>query len=247
MFTAAQRLIVAADFRPDGSKNQCAGWVRSKVLRMADALYGLEVHLKVNSALRALGYPIIKEIHDRELKVFADLKLNDISETLGTDGALLREFNPELVTVMSNCGIPAMRSLKEKLPGTEVLGVGILTSLGDGECRELYARPTKAASVKLATWAVLAGVDGVVSSAIEAEKLRKVLPEHMTVNTPAIRPWWSLVASDDQNKNRVTTPKQAIQAGAARIIVGRPILQADNPREAVLRTLEEIEEADSGS
>ncbi len=92
----------------------------------------------------------------------------------------------------------------------------------------------------LATLADRAGVDGFISSPREAEILRAGFGVVRTINTPAIRPQWAMVKNDDQNKARVMTPAAAIAAGADRIVVGRPILQAEDPAEAVERTLAEI-------
>ncbi|MDP3961616.1 MAG: orotidine 5'-phosphate decarboxylase / HUMPS family protein, partial [Pseudorhodobacter sp.] len=105
MLAPAERLIVAADFKPDLLKGNGRSWVRRQVLMLADSLKGTGVYLKTNSILRACGYDLIDEIHNRGLKVFADLKFYDIGETLSTDGALLKEFKPELVTVACIAGV----------------------------------------------------------------------------------------------------------------------------------------------
>ena len=85
-------------------------------------------------------------------------------------------------------------------------------------------------------------MDGIICSAKEAEALSglKVSYPHFTINTPGIRPAWTFVAGDDQNPFRVMTPAEAIKAGVDRIVLGRPILRAVDPREAVMRTIEEI-------
>jgi orotidine-5'-phosphate decarboxylase len=225
-----ERLIVAADFKDP-----------REVLRLAQALNGTGVYLKVNSALRILGYELIRAIHDFNLKVFADLKLYDIPETLATDGLFLRDYKPELLTVVCSTGVASMQALKAQLPETEILGVTLLTSLTKGEVFGLYAAQTTDGMVSaLAQFAVEAKIDGVISSAVEAEMLRKVIGEKMTINTPAIRPASLMVAGDDQNPERIMTPAKAIKAGADRIVVGRPIIRSEKPYDAVMRTVEEI-------
>ncbi len=242
--TPAERLIVAADFKPTpGIGNTPRFWVRSKVLELTDRLENTGVYLKVNSASRACGYDLSDDIHKRGLKVFLDLKFFDIPETLSTDGVLLREAKPELLTVVCSAGIAAMRALKEELPDTEILGVTVLTSQNDADCLKMYSCITDVAVNRLAEWALKSGIGGVISSAKEAEAVRRIIGPNMTINTPAIRPTWAIVPADDQNPERIMTPAKAIKAGADRIVVGRPITKAKDPYDAVMRTIEEIASA----
>ena len=253
--TPAERLIVAADFKPptqeqwleDGPyPNQTTicrskrNWVKRQVLALADSLKGTGVYLKVNSALRSCGYDLIGEIQSRGLRVFADLKLFDISETLSTDGVLLKEANPELLTTVCVAGVTAMQALKAELPDTEVLGVTVLTSLKDADTQAMFTCSTEEAVLRFAKVAADAKIDGLISSPKEAEMLRAQFGVLFSVNTPAIRPFWAIVPGDDQNPERIMTPAKAIKAGADRIIVGRPITKATNPYDAVMRTIEEI-------
>lgn len=241
-----ERLIVAADFRPDelvGPYGKDRGSVRKQVLRLADELYGMGVFLKVNSALRACGYTLIDEIHARGLKVFADLKLFDIKETLAIDGVLLHEAKPELLTVVAATGIQSMHALKDELPDTELLAVTVLTSFSDDDTRAMFTVSTEEAVERLAHIASSGGVNGFISSPKEAAMLRAKFGVALSVNTPAVRPEWAIVPGDDQNPERVMTPGKAIAAGADRIVVGRPITWSSQPREAVDRTLAEIADA----
>ncbi len=245
--TPAERLIVAADFRPtilegddDASRNLRRTWVKQQVLALADSLKGTGVYLKVNSALRACGYNLIDEIHDRGLRVFADLKLYDIGETLATDGVFLRETKPELLTTVCSAGIVAMQMLKAELPDTEVLGVTVLTSLNTSNALDMFGCTVGEAVLRFSQFAADAPIDGLISSAKEAEMLRAKFGVFLSLNTPAIRPTWAIVPGDDQNPARIMTPAKAINAGADRIVVGRPITQAVSPYDAVMRTIEEI-------
>lgn len=231
----ASRLIVAADFKPD---SEGAKGVRKKVVALGRSLMGTGVIIKVNSGLRAAGYELIEDLHRYGLKVFADLKLNDISETLKTDGALLAEYKPELLTVMCSTGVESMQGLKAALPRTEVIGVTVLTSLTDFESDMIYGERVKESVFKLAKLALAARIDGLVCSGKELEYLTQ-FSEQLTFNTPAIRPEWHLDPGD-QNPNRVMTPKKALALGATRLVIGRPITQADNPGDAVKRTLDEM-------
>ncbi len=252
ILTPAERLIVAADFKPkdtrpyvptNGQKDHWRNEVKSQVLALADSLKGTGVYLKVNSALRACGYDLIGEIQSRGLRVFADLKLIDISETLSTDGALIREAKPELLTTMCVAGLTAMQALKAELPDTEVLGVTVLTSLKDADTQAMFTCSTEEAVMRFAQVAADAKIDGLISSPKEAEVLRAKFGVILSLNTPAIRPTWAIVPGDDQNPERIMTPAKAIKAGADRVVVGRPIVKAEKPYDAVMRTIEEITKA----
>jgi orotidine-5'-phosphate decarboxylase len=247
--TPAERLIVAADFKPDVTGEypnlsaQWRRWVRTQVLSLAGRLTGTEVYLKVNSALRAWGYDLIDEIHDRDLRVMADLKLFDIKETLSTDGVLLREAKPELLTAVCTAGITALQALKAELPDTEVLGVTVLTGLNDDDTKAMFTCSTKEAVLRFAEIAKQANINGLISSGMEAPMLREKFGVLFSLNTPAIRPEWAIVEGDDQNPERIMTPAKAIKAGADRIVVGRPIVRAKDPYDAAMRTIDEIAKA----
>lgn len=241
ILTPAERLIVAADFKPTAPNGR--DWVKAQVLKLADSLKGTGVYLKVNSALRAYGYDLVDEIHSRGLRVFADLKLIDIGETLSTDGILIREAKPELLTVMCVSGLVAMKALKAELPDTEVLGVTVLTSLKDADTQAMFTCSTKEAVMRFAQVAAAAKLDGLISSAKGAEVLRAKFGIVLSLNTPAIRPTWAIVPGDDQDPDQIMTPEKAIKAGADRIVVGRPIVRAEKPYDAVMRTIEEIASA----
>lgn len=233
-----ERLIVAADYDP----KKCGGvkGTIERVLSLADDLKGLGVYIKVNSVLRAAGYQLIDRLHDKGLKVFADLKLIDIPNTMGTDAKLLSEYRPEMLTVMCSAGVDGMHAVQNMLPDTKVLGVTVLTSLNEEECQAIFTCSTKAGVLRFARMAKLAGLGELILSPKEVEIVKDRFELGLGLNTPGIRPKWSLVEGDDQS--RVLTPSQAIKNGATRIVIGRPIVQSDDPRKAVLRTLKEIEQ-----
>lgn len=245
--TAAERLIVAADYSPK-EFGGIAG-VREKVMALAQELEGLGVYIKVNSILRALGYSLIERLHDLGLKVFADLKLIDIPKTMEIDGEMLAEVKPEILTVMCCAGVDGMNAVQKNIGGdTEILGVTVLTSLNEEECQAIFTCSTKAGVLRFSRMAQLAGLGGLILSPKEIDILNKRFELTLSLNTPGIRPEWSFIEGDDQT--RVLTPIKAIQMGAKRIVMGRPITRAkpnddsffpQNPREAVQRTIEEIQ------
>lgn len=239
--TPAERLIVAADFKPE----ECGGMrgAYEKFTSLVKSLEGTEVIIKMNSILRAYGYSLISLVHQNGLRVFADLKLIDIENTLETDGQFLAEFKPELLTVMCLAGEGGMRVLMNTLPKTEVLGVTVLTSFQNSDCDAMFSCSTEEATLRLAKIAEDVPINGLVCSPAEVEMLRNNLKLMMSFNTPGIRPSWTIVPGDDQNRDRIMTPYKAIKAGADRIVVGRPITQSVDPYSAVSRTIGEIEEA----
>ena len=97
--------------------------------------------------------------------------------------------------------------------------------------------------MKFALLAETAGLDGLICAPTDIASIRSVVKRKMTFNTPGIRPTWAIVPGDDQNPERIMTPAKAIKAGANRIVVGRPIVRAEKPYNAVMRTIEEIASA----
>jgi len=237
----ADRLIVAADFKPDTDTLSGVDGVRSKVLALATKLEGTGVCIKINSILRACGYGLIHDLQDLGLTVMADLKLVDIPATMRIDGELLAIYKPDLLTVMANSSIAGMSAIREVLPETEIMAVTVLTSLDEEECQQIYCCSTKAGVVRFARMAQTAGCQSLVCSGKEVEVIKSRKDLGLFLNTPGIRPQWAIVEGDDQK--RVTTPAQAIANGVDRIIIGRPITQANSPADAVKKTLDEIQQA----
>ncbi len=172
------------------------------------------------------------------LKFFADLKLIDISATMEIDAAMLAEYQPDFLTVMCCAGTEGMSIVQKTLPKTKVLGVTVLTSLNDDECQAIFTCSSEEGVLRFARMAQDSGLGELILSPKEVDLIKNDAELQLGLNTPGIRPVWSLVEGDDQS--RVLTPEQAIRNGAQRIVIGRPITQAKNPREAVLRTLDEI-------
>jgi orotidine-5'-phosphate decarboxylase len=134
-----------------------------------------------------------------------------------------------------------MKLLRSKLfPDTEVLGVTVLTNLTYRDTDLMYGA-TVEETVKNLVFYALGSVVGFVCSPKEVSMLREAYGEFtFTLNTPGIRTIWTKVEGDDQNPVRIMTPAGAILAGADRIVVGRPIVRAESPYDAVMRTIEEI-------
>lgn len=235
-----EMVIPSLDFRIDKAKGQCSRWVYDRILSFADLLNGTGACIKVNSAVRG-NYPLITELKACGLKVWADLKLVDIGETLENDGGFLEEFSPDMLTVMCNAGKDGISRLKAALPNTEILGVTVLTSIGDEECDRIYHRPVDRAVYDLVALGIDAGLSSFVCSPREAVMLRTVFENTINLTTPGIRPRSGNVKNDDQA--RVMTPEDAVRAGIDRMVVGRPITQAADPLAAWEQIVTDVEAA----
>lgn len=238
--TTAERLIVAADFSPE----KCGGPMKAlrEFRKLVDTLAGTGVTIKVNTMLRFVGYQLIGELHEQGLQVFADLKLTDIPNTLKYDGEFLRHYSPELLTAMCSSGQASLESLRQAVgEDTEVLGVTVLTSLSADECKIIHQDAPSPVARELAKLAERAGIGGLILSATDLGSIS--VEYRMSRNCPGIRPEWHIDPDDDQDPDRIMTPAKAILAGADRLVMGRPITQQADPREAVEKTLREIEDA----
>ena len=127
-----------------------------------------------------------------------------------------------------------------KVPRPLVLGVTVLTSMGEKDLKDLEIRKgVKSQVTYLAKLAKDAGLDGVVASADEIQPIRWSCGDDFIIVTPGIRPAWA----QKNDQKRTATPKEAIKLGANFIVVGRPIIASDDPRKAAEAILAEIEEA----
>ncbi|HJT37755.1 MAG TPA: orotidine-5'-phosphate decarboxylase [Actinomycetota bacterium] len=178
------------------------------------------------AAVRALG--------DRH--VFLDLKLNDIPNTVAGAVRAIAPLRVELLTVHALAGRAALEAANDAKREEKVLAVTVLTSLDDAACKELGLPPVAEAVPMLAELAFAAGCDGVICAPLDVEAVRAVCPKPFLVVTPGVRP--PGVAHDEQA--RVRTPRQAINAGADRVVIGRPITRADDPAAAARAILETL-------
>ena len=179
--------------------------------------------------------------------VFLDLKLHDIPATVSRAMNGIADLSVRFATV--HCGeTPKMLEAAVNGSGGEVdiLGVTVLTSVGAEDIQtagyraEFYS-DMSGLVLKRARMAAEAGCSGVVCSGLEARVIKKQIGADFITVTPGIRPAWADGKKDDQQ--RVTTPAQAVTGGSDYLVIGRPIRDADNPREAAQRVAEEIEQA----
>jgi orotidine-5'-phosphate decarboxylase len=195
----------------------------------------------------AIGPKIVKEINNSGGKVFLDLKFHDIPNTVAKAGEAATELGVYMFNVHASGGSEMMKAVadavknKAAAAGKEkpiVLGVTVLTSINQDVLNNQLNVPgdVQKQVVHLALLAQKAGLDGVICSPQEIKAIRDACGENFVIVTPGIRPAWS--ESNDQK--RITTPRDAIEAGANYMVIGRPITKADNRIEAAKKILEEI-------
>ncbi|MGA2178357.1 MAG: orotidine-5'-phosphate decarboxylase [Verrucomicrobiota bacterium] len=194
----------------------------------------------------AAGPDIVRRIRDTGVAVFLDLKFHDIPNTVAKAVAAAVRLDVQMLTIHTSGGLEMMRAAEAsaqqaaKADGRAaplVLGVTVLTSSNGSTLAEIGCEQNVVAQVeRLARLAVKAGLRGLVCSPLEIVALRKILPAQVQLVTPGIRT--GAEKADDQK--RTLTPREAIQAGASWLVIGRPIYAAENPRAAAEKILESL-------
>jgi len=215
---------------------------RDWILKTAEELAPISQWLKIGlEAFTAFGPGLVREVSTLGARLFLDLKLHDIPNTVA--GAVSNAAGPGvgLLNVHASGGARMMRAAAEALEGigaeTRLIAVTVLTSLDVEELRRLGLDIPIRELVR--RWALLAkasGLQGVVASPREIRAVREACGEDFLIVTPGIRP--ARASGDDQK--RTMTPAEARNEGADILVVGRPITQAAQPREAALRILDEL-------
>jgi orotidine-5'-phosphate decarboxylase len=190
----------------------------------------------------ACGPDCVKEIAGMGFKVFLDLKLHDIPNTVARAVESAARLPIKMLTIHT-CGgremvRRAVKARQEFAPELLLLGVTVLMSLGEQDLRDIGVAATPEAQVRrLAQLGVECGLGGLVCSPLEIGALRSCLPSSVKLVVPGIRPA-GLGVGDDQA--RVMTPREAARAGANFIVVGRPIFKAPDPSAVAAAILEEL-------
>ena len=234
---ADERLIAALDVP---TRRQ----VEQLVVCLGDSVSYYKVGMEL---FYALGGDIVAWLKEREKKVFLDLKLHDIPNTVGNGLCSLLRLRPDILNVHTAGGLRMMQTASEALhhaadqagiPCPKLIGVTVLTSMDAQDWAGLGHTGTIADAVlRRAKLAQEAGLDGVVASPAETAEIRRVCGDDFLIVTPGIRP--AGASHDDQR--RVMTPAGAIRAGASQIVVGRAIYAAENPHAAAEGILKEME------
>jgi orotidine-5'-phosphate decarboxylase len=183
--------------------------------------------------------------------VFLDFKTVDIGETMRGMISSVSRLGIEFVTVMGAAATIAAHQARQGQSRPKILTVTLLTDHGEKEMQQEYNTQQSVEDfvADRARIAKKSGADGVIASAREVSAIRRVVPRHdFLIVTPGIRPAGTI--ADDQR--RTATPAEAIRAQADYLVVGRPIIRADNKRAAAIKVLKEMqtaldENANSGS
>jgi orotidine-5'-phosphate decarboxylase len=231
-----ERLIVALDVP--------ASEVRDLVVRL-NAISTFKVGV---AGFCEGGTDLIEWIQALGHRVFLDLKLHDIPSTVERATAALAGLGIRFLTVHAAGGgemvAAAVGAAARRAPELEILAVTVLTSLAGDAFGAVFgpAESPEARVLKLARLARSAGSHGIVASAREAAVLRAALDPHVRLVCPGIRP----AGADRGDQQRTVTPREAIQAGADYLVVGRPITGARDPAAAAASILDDIRTAASG-
>ena len=178
-----------------------------------------------------------KKIYSICPKIFLDLKLHDIPNTVQMGIKALLNIKPLFTTIHISGGDSMMQASKIKKRSTKILGVSILTSIDNKQAKKYYNNGNIASLVKkFAKEAKRNKLDGVICSPKEIKYIRKEVGKNFIIITPGIRLDKSL-KKDDQK--RVESPKKAIEMGANYLVIGRPITKSKNP----LKKLQDINQS----
>ena len=222
--------------------------MKSKKVIVALDSNNLEKTLKLVKTLRKdvyafkVGYQFFfnfglrgyKKIYSICPKIFLDLKLHDIPNTVAKGLEALVKIKPLFSTIHISGGEKMMRASRANKKNIKLLGVSILTSLDSKETKNFYNQKNITALVKKFTQAAKRNnLDGVICSPQEIKHIRKEVGKNFIIITPGIR-IDNKIKSDDQK--RIATPKKAIDLGANFLVIGRPITESKDP----LKILKEI-------
>ncbi|MBU1313512.1 MAG: orotidine-5'-phosphate decarboxylase [Alphaproteobacteria bacterium] len=183
------------------------------------------------------GLDFARELIDEGKKVFLDMKLLDIDNTVAKGVENIARMGVSMLTL--HAYPKAMQAAVEaaKGSGLTLLGVTVLTSMDEADLREAgYDCGPRSLVLRRAGQARDAGMGGIVCSAEEAAAVRPIVGPDMNIVTPGIRP----TGSDAGDQKRVMTPADALRAGSSHLVVGRPVVKAPDPKVAAQAILAEM-------
>jgi orotidine-5'-phosphate decarboxylase len=230
---ANERLIAALDVKS-----------LDEARALVDKLIPAVKIFKVGLGLFTLYGPAsVRMVKDRGGKVFLDLKFHDIPNTVASAVKSASDLGVFILNVHALGGSEMMKRAAEAVKGKaekpKILGVTILTSMDRKAINEAgIGKSVEEEVISLAAMAKDAGLDGVVASPLETGAIREKIGKDFIIVAPGVRPEWA--AKGDQK--RIATPAEAIRFGADYIVVGRPIIESDNPVEAAGKIIEEMED-----
>ena len=192
--------------------------------------------IKIGSvSFNALGHQAISYAANKGFKIFLDLKLHDIPNTVKKSIKGLVSLPIDMMTIHTSGGLEMMKAAKKAVDETDIkiFGVTALTSLSDEDTALIFKRTAAEQVNTMLDLAEQAGIDGVVCSPLELSLVNK--RESLLSITPGIR-----LKDSNDDQNRVMTPKDALKQGANFLVIGRPITEAKNIKEALLEIYNSI-------
>jgi len=224
---AQDKLIVALDV-PEAAE----------ALALAKTLAGSVGLFKIGMELfYAAGPRVVEQVVELGQKVFLDLKLHDIPNTVSAAVRSVRNLGVSMLTLHVSGGPEMLKAARAAAGDVTLLGVTVLTSLSAEDLKLLgITDGPREQVVRLAGLAAAAGLDGVICSPLEAAAVKKAGGRLLAV-TPGIRP----AGDNPGDQKRVLTPREAILQGADYLVVGRPITRAADPVAAAKKIAREME------
>ncbi len=233
-----KRIIVALDVS-----------TKEEALSLVHSLRETEIFKIGLKLFFAEGPELLRTIHSLNKKIFLDLKLHDIPNTVSEAVKVGVRHGVYMMTIHSSGGKEMMaKAVETGIREAEIqtvekpllLAVTVLTSLNDDQLKEIgIQNDTRSQVLRLARLAKDAGMDGIVCSPQEIEIVRNEFGKDFLVVTPGIRPSWTAT----QDQKRIMTPSQAFKKGADYLVIGRPITASPSPEEALQRIVQELVES----
>jgi orotidine-5'-phosphate decarboxylase len=224
------RLIVALDL-PDVEAAE------AMIARLGDSVTFYKIGYQLSYAG---GLPLVRKLADAGKKVFADLKMHDIGNTVARGVESVAKLGATFLTVHAYPQTMQAAANASKGSGLKILAVTVLTSYDNEDLKAAgYQLGVSDLVAARAQQAQALGIDGLVCSPEEAANLRKLIKPEMYLVTPGVRP----AGSDIGDQKRVMTPARAIAEGSDYLVVGRPVMEAADPKTAAEAIVAEITQA----
>ena len=183
------------------------------------------------------GVELGQRLKARGKNIFYDFKLHDIGATVEKATRSIASLDADLLTVHARPDVMRAAVTGKGSSSLKILGVTVLTSLDRQALLDIgYNDNAENLVMRRVDQALKAGIDGVVSSPLEAPAIRANVPESFLVVTPGVRP----AGADIGDQKRVATPASALSGGASHLVIGRPITQAKDPKQAAIRICQEM-------
>lgn len=194
----------------------------------------------------AEGPRLLQDIARLGKRIFLDLKLHDIPNTVAGAVKAAACLQVDMMTLHASGGLDMMRraaveasneAAKKQVARPQLLAVTVLTSLQDTDLKKMNIQSSSLEMVlTLASLAEEAGMDGIVCSPREISAVREQVKPGFKVVTPGIRPAWAAA----QDQKRIMTPAEAVRLGSDYLVIGRPVIRASSPEEALERIIKEL-------